>query len=321
MTTRVLVTGAAGMLGRCLWQAWEATGQYDLTLNDLRPIDGARSRVEVGDLFDRDFACHLCRGQDVLLALAYVPSEQCHFDPTGAGTDIAMNMQLFDACRQAGVSKIVYASSNHVTGWNEQTRERPFLSSPDEYNPTGWYGAMKGMAEIAGKALVNTAGMRFIGIRIGFFYGHAEPDSMRACEALLAPADAIQLFGLAIDYDGEERYVVTYGTSETGDYGNMDIEPARHYLGYRPVVAIWYLSDGGSSLDHAGDCRHLTRESNVFRLSTNPNRSKPSPSSPPSPARRRSGIRSCPAPPAARSERIRPFLQCTCRRTRCVPAV
>ena len=231
------MTGAAGLLGRCLWQAWEESGHYDLTLVDRLPIEGARSRVEVGDLFDRDFTGRICVGQDVVVALAYVPSEEATFDP-GAGTDIGMNMQLFEACRRAAVGRLVFASSNHATGWNEQTRERPFLSSPDEYNPTGWYGAMKGMAELAGKALVNTAGMRFIGIRVGFFYGHGEPDSLRACEALLAPEDAVQLFGLAVDYEGQQRYLVTYGTSETGGHGNLDIGPARRELGYRPAVDL-----------------------------------------------------------------------------------
>lgn len=236
--TKVLVTGAAGRLGRCLWQAWESAGQYDLTLTDVRPIEGTQSRVEVGDLFDHDFVRRVCTDQDVLVALAFVPSEEGAFDETGARTDIAMNMQLFAACRRQGVGRIVYASSNHATGWNEETREMPFLSSPDEYNPTGLYGAMKGMAEIAGKALVNVVGMRFIGVRIGFFYGHGAADSLRACEALLAPEDAVQLFGLAVDYVGPERYLITYGTSETGGEGNLDIAPAKRILGYRPKVDL-----------------------------------------------------------------------------------
>ena len=235
---RVLVTGAAGLLGRCLWQAWESTGAYELTLADIRPVDGAQSHVEVGDLFDGEFTQRICAGQDVLVALAYVPSEEEAFDQTATRTDIVMNMQLFETCRRLGVGRIVFASSNHVTGCNELNREQPFLSSPDEHNPTDWYGAMKGMAEVAGRSLVNTAGMRFIGIRIGFFYGHSEPDSLRACEALLAPEDAVQLFGLAIDYAGPERYLVTYGTSDSGGQGNLDIGPARRILGYRPAVDL-----------------------------------------------------------------------------------
>ena len=238
--TRVLMTGAAGKVGRCLWQAWEKTGQYDLTLTDSRPIIGSKSRVEVGDLLDCEFARGLCESQDVLVALAFIPSEE-YADESAARSDIVMNMQLFEACRGAGVKKIVFASSNHVTGWNEQTRKEPFVSRPDEYNPTGWYGAMKGMAEIAGRALVNVEETRFIGIRIGFFYGTAEPDSLRACEMLLAPEDAAQLFGRAVDYEGPERYIITYGTSETGDTSNLDISPAKELLGYRPALDLTAL--------------------------------------------------------------------------------
>ena len=231
----MLITGAAGLLGRCLWKAWEKTGSYELTLTDIRPIADSRSRTEVGDLLDHEFVSDICQNQDTVVALAYIPFEDSSKPEC---RDIAMNMRLFEASRRAAVQRIVYASSNHATGWNEQTFEKPFVSNPNEQNPTGWYGAMKGMAEIAGKTLVNVAGMRFIGLRIGFFSGLPTPDSLRACEALLAPDDAVQLFRLAIDYDGPEHHLITYGTSETGNTSNLDISPARQVLGYRPTVDL-----------------------------------------------------------------------------------
>jgi len=237
---RVLLTGAAGGVGSCLWQAWEVEDKYELTLTDVRPVEGARSRVEMGELRDRDFVGELCRGQDVVVTLAYVPSEDFGEEDEGL-TDIGMNMQLFEASQRAGVEKVVFASSNHVTGWNEQTRELPFLSSANEYNPTGWYGAMKGMAEIAGQTLVNVYGRRFIGIRIGWFTGASEPDCLRACSTLLAPVDAAQLFSLAVDYAGPEKFLITYGTSDTtyeGHTSNLDISAAKEVLGYRPEINV-----------------------------------------------------------------------------------
>ena len=49
---RVLITGAAGQIGTALRKAWEAEERYELTLADVREIEGARSRVEIGDVRD-----------------------------------------------------------------------------------------------------------------------------------------------------------------------------------------------------------------------------------------------------------------------------
>ena len=145
-------------------------------------------------------------------------------------------MLLFEAAREAGISTIVLASTNHVTGVNER-RVPARLSTGDQFLPDGWYGAMKGMAEIAGRHLVENCAMRFISIRIGSFTGRDQADSLRTCSTLLTPRDCVQLFTLAVDYEGPERYLVTYGTS--GNHGThhpvfLDISAAVDVLGYQP---------------------------------------------------------------------------------------
>ena len=61
---RVLVTGAAGAVGTALWQSWEADGRYELTLTDVREIEGAQSRTAIGELTDPGFAAEVCAGQE-----------------------------------------------------------------------------------------------------------------------------------------------------------------------------------------------------------------------------------------------------------------
>lgn len=235
--TKVLLTGAGGRIGSTLWPAWEAEDLYDLTLVDLIPVEGAAARVEVGDLRDHAFASHVCSGQDVLISLAYLRDTNVG-ESDGGMTDIGMQMQLFEIAHRAGVGKIIYASSNHASGWNEQT-DPPTLSTVDQINPDGWYGAMKCMAEAAGKYLVNVCDRRFIAFRIGTFHGTARPESLRRCSTLLAPVDAVQLFSLAIDYEGPEKFVLAYGASENvhGEHvGFLDLTQAREILGYKPEV-------------------------------------------------------------------------------------
>ena len=244
---RILLTGAAGSIGKTLFEAWEAQERYELTLCDLRLPDSQRSRSTVADVRDYQQMRALCQEQDVLVHLAYVPQKHLGKE-TGEITDIGASMLLFEAAREAGISKIVLASTNHVTGVNER-RVPARLSTGDQFLPDGWYGAMKGMAEIAGRHLVENCAMRFISIRIGSFTGRDRADSLRTSSTLLTPRDCVQLFTLAVDYEGPERYLVTYGTS--GNYsthhpGFLDLSAAIDILGYQPQDNA--LRDSGADL-------------------------------------------------------------------------
>jgi uronate dehydrogenase len=238
MTTvpRVLLTGAAGRVGTALWQGWEAADRFDLTLTDCNPIEGARSRTEIGALDDYAFVEKICADHDTLVHLAYRGPANVGQD-TLEFTDIGLSMRLFHCACAAGIEKIVLASTNHVTGWNEHLSDPPVFSTPEQIVPDGWYGAMKGMAEVAGRNLVNTEDMRFISIRIGTFSGKSDVSSLRLCSTLLTPRDAVQLFGLAIEYEGPHKFFITYGASNNidGDHrGFLDISPGIKEFGYQP---------------------------------------------------------------------------------------
>lgn len=236
MKPRVLLTGAAGTVGTSLWQAWEKQEKYNLTLMDIKPIEGAASRVVQADI--RDFASirDLCQEHDVLVHLAYLRQKSISKDPSEV-LDIGASLNMFESAREGGIQRIVYASTNHVTGWNERLSSPPLLSTGDQFRPDGWYGAMKGMAEIAGRYLVDGHDMRFISIRIGSFNGTAEPNGLRHCSTLLTPRDCVQLFSLAIDYEGPVKYLITYGRSANSaryQQSYLDISNAVDVLGYKP---------------------------------------------------------------------------------------
>ena len=233
---RVVITGAAGNVGTTLWRAWEEEDKYELTLADVRPIERCRSKTDIGDVGDLAFMRKICQSQDVLVHLAFLRDESVGPD-SGALTDIGLSLALFETARKSGIGRIVYGSTNKVTGCNPTTGERSAFQTPDQFNPSGWYGAMKGMAEIGGRLMVNSGEMRFIAIRIGTYSGQTEPETLRACGYLLSPRDCVQLFGLAVDYQGSEKFLVTYGISGN-DYGfhhsPLDIGPAVDILGYKP---------------------------------------------------------------------------------------
>lgn len=236
MKQRALLTGAAGTVGSSLWQAWEQQDIYSLTLMDINPIEGTKSRVVQSDIRDYAAMQELCQGHDALVHLAYIRQNSRGKIP-GEVSDIEASMNIFEAARESGIQKIVYASTNHVSGWNERLSSPPRFSTGDQFRPDGWYGAMKGMAEIAGRYLVDAYNMRFISIRIGSFNGTYEPNNMRHCSTLLTPRDCVQLFTLAVDYDGPVQYLITYGRSANTDgfqQSYLDISGAVEVLGYDP---------------------------------------------------------------------------------------
>lgn len=235
---KVLMTGAAGLVGRTLWQAWQ--DRYDLTLADIRPVEGARARIELADIRDYARMRALCEGQETLVHLAYVRSKHLGKVP-GEESDIAASVKLFEAAREAGIQRIVYASSNAAA--SERERCQPVrLSTGDDVAPRSWYGAFKAMAEVAGKYLALCYGLRFISIRIGTYSGSDQARSLRECHTLLTPRDCVQLFTCAVEYEGPERYLITYGVSgNTDGYApvTMDIGAATRVLGYQPQDNVY----------------------------------------------------------------------------------
>jgi hypothetical protein len=242
---RVLLTGAGGAVGTALWSAWEQEDRFDLTLTDRKPIEGASSTSIVGDICDYDFIQKVVENQDILVDLVYLPQDNVGERPETL-TDIGMHMLLFESAVRAGVEKIVYASSNHASGWNER-QDPPGKHVPEHIRPDGWYGAMKAMAEVAGRWLVNGHDVHFTSIRIGSFgAGVSVPSSLRACSYQLSPRDAAQLFGLAAEYDGPEKFLITYGASDNvygGHEGLLDLTSAKEVLGYKPHDNIMQYRD------------------------------------------------------------------------------
>ena len=248
MTTnkpRVLVTGAGGAVGTALRTVWEKEDRFDLTVTDRKAIEDSDSRVVTGDICDHDFIQQLVEGQDVLVDLVFLSPDNIGERPDSL-TDIDLHMHLFESAVRAGVKKIVFASSNHASGWNE-TQDPQVKHVPGHIRPDGWYRAMKAMGEVAGRWLVNGHGIHFTSIRIGSFSaGVLVPNSLRACSYQLSPADAAQLFGLAAEYDGPEKFLITYGASDNvygGHEGLLDLTSAKEVLGYKPHDNIMQYRD------------------------------------------------------------------------------
>src|SRR5262249_39730534 len=107
----VLITGGAGLIGRILVDRLQT--HYALTSFDLQAVPGISSLV--GNLSDFSAVLHACEGQDTVVHLAADPRVDSPW-ASNLSTNILGTYYVFEAARQAGVRRVVCASSQHATG-------------------------------------------------------------------------------------------------------------------------------------------------------------------------------------------------------------
>src|SRR5262249_59087192 len=109
---RVLITGAAGLIGTVLMRGLE--GRYAVSgvdrarrrLKNVVRVDLAKSTAGRGRGYD---------GADAVIDLATIPGLDTASEDVWRN-NIPATMNSLEAARRAGVRRYVFASSNHVTG-------------------------------------------------------------------------------------------------------------------------------------------------------------------------------------------------------------
>lgn len=146
--------------------------------------------------------------------------------------DMKGTYNLFEAARINGVSTLVYASTNHVTGINER---KGIQSHPDgPVRPDSIYGVGKAFGEALGRLYVDQYGMRVFCLRIANFNGRDEPGRQYepGQARWLSPRDLAQLTWRCIE--SELDWGIFYGVSNGGEE-KWDLGNASDLLGYVPV--------------------------------------------------------------------------------------
>lgn len=166
---RVLVTGAAGLLGSAVVEALTASGREvlatDIVYNAQR-LGGFKGRFEPADLLDGVGCYRLVQGCDAVVHLGNHRSQHARFPPqTLYAENCAMTANVFVAAMDSGVRQVVYASSVQVMmgrdrcELDEELRplspfasELPYLPIDGRIptNPENTYGSSK----LAGEALL-----------------------------------------------------------------------------------------------------------------------------------------------------------------------
>jgi nucleoside-diphosphate-sugar epimerase len=241
---RVLITGAAGRIGRSLAEQlgdrYALRLMYHRTVPDEHAAAAAQARqsgqpvalpggsheVAVGDTGDLASLQQACAGVDAVVDLAADPRVPAPWESI-LQNNLIGTRNVFEAARLAGVRKVVFASSNHATGYYE--KEGVYTTPDMPVRPDSYYGVSKAYGEALGRFFVDEYGMSVVCLRIGSF--QPRPRNARMLSTWLSERDAAQLVWRAIEAD--VPFAVVYGISNnTRAY--WDLGSARELLGYAP---------------------------------------------------------------------------------------
>ncbi len=172
-TMRFLVTGGAGFIGSALANRLMQEGHHVRVIDDLSAGDPARLLPEVnftrGSVTDKPKLWRLLRGVDCVYHLAArvsVPESILYpreYDTTNVGGTVA----VMEAMRDAGVSRVVLASSGAIYGEQPQ---QPVMEEMSP-RPTSPYAVSKLAAEYYVNTIGDLWGIETVALRIFNAYG------------------------------------------------------------------------------------------------------------------------------------------------------
>jgi uronate dehydrogenase len=222
---RLLLTGAAGHLGVELRPRLKA---YCDTLRLSHRADmgspGPGEEIVIADLADADAMLGLLQGVDAVVHMGGVSTEQ-PWAPILAGNIVGM-YHLYEAARKNGVKRIVFASSNHVTGFYRQDE---VISPKDPVRPDGLYGLSKAFGENLAQLYWDRHRIETVSLRIGSSF--AAPKDRRMLATWMSFDDTERLIVAALTAPVVGHSIV-YGMSDNTTSW-WDNTAARH-IGYRP---------------------------------------------------------------------------------------
>ena len=242
--TRVLVTGAAGLIG----------GIVRPTLSDSHQVRGLDAKPGAGVDWLRDMRrpeaiAPAFAGIDVVVDLAAVSSATASWDEVRKN-NIPATINMFEAARKAGARRVVFASSNHVVGTYE--RDEPWASvvagrydgiDPETFprigteaavRPDGPYGIGKAFGEAMGRYYADTWGLSVICLRIGTVNRVDRPTDIRHFATLLTHRDLVSLIRSCVIAPGDVRFGIVYGVSRNR-WRLWDVDSGRKLIGFDPA--------------------------------------------------------------------------------------
>lgn len=222
---RILITGAAGDLGRRL-RVGLAPLAGRLRLVDVKDLGEAAAHEEivVCDLSDKAAALEAVRGCDGIVHFAGHPREQS-FEEIVADT-LPAAYHVYEGARLHGARRVVYASSIHAVGFHD-VEAVPGVEA--RHRPDTFYGLTKTFTEDLASLYWDKFGLESVALRICSCF--EAPRDRRMIWSWLSYPDMVRLTAAALAAP-RVGFSVIYGTSRNAQAAVSNAGAA--HIGFRP---------------------------------------------------------------------------------------
>jgi uronate dehydrogenase len=269
----ILLTGAAGGVAQLIRPL--LAEHYRVRLSDRMAIADLAPGEEfvAADLGDMAALGRAVAGVD---GIVHLGGNSLEADwETIRRANIEGTWNLFETARLNTVNRIVFASSNHVSGFHPRTET---VSVDRPVRPDSRYGVSKAFGEALGSFYADRYGVEVLSIRIGHIV--PRPQNIRDLSVWLSPRDFVQLIRIGLETPGIGSEIV-YGVSDNAR-GWWDNANALR-LGYRPQdrsedhAAAAIAADPGPTGDPRVDLTQGAAFCVAESMTPTPNREKSEP--------------------------------------------
>ncbi|RII78367.1 NAD-dependent epimerase/dehydratase family protein [Pseudomonas monteilii] len=234
---RLLLTGAAGGLGHVLRQALQthATIVRASDISPMAPAEGEHEETINCDLAEKAGVLALAKDVDAIVHLGGISTERAFEEILQA--NIVGTFHIYEAARKHGIKRVVFASSNHVTGFYPQGEQ---VDAHSPRRPDCYYGLSKAYGEDLATFYFHRYGIETVSLRIGSSF--PEPRNVRMLSTWLSYSDLAHLVERALLAENVGHTVV-YGVSANRDLwwsnrhaAHLDFNPKDSAERFRPAL-------------------------------------------------------------------------------------
>ena len=176
---KIVVTGAAGRVGRAVLADLKAAGDYAVTAADrILPPPGLAQQALLTDLSDTGSVYGALTGADAVIHLGAYPSTAHHPGEEVFVNNSAASANVAAACIAFGIKCVVYASSITTYGLEYQARNNGIAALPMDENvstrPDDFYAISKHVGEDVFTLGAREHGLHVASLRIARVIGEDE---------------------------------------------------------------------------------------------------------------------------------------------------
>ena len=230
MRERILITGPGGRVGTEIVPLLRE--HFALRLFDTQELNAVGDdEIIVGDIGDFDALQRACEGVSAMLHLAAI-SDEADFHSKLLPVNLAGTYNVFEAARQAGVKKVIYASTGQTM--LNYGKEAP-VTVDMPARPSTVYACTKLFGEALARHYSEAHGMSMLCLRLCYFRAYHDPllrlPGHEVQHDWCSPRDLTQL--LVKGLRSELRFGIFFGISNNTKC-QWDLSNARELLGYEP---------------------------------------------------------------------------------------